>query len=262
MDLGLEGRVALVAASTAGLGRASAEALAAEGVDVVVTGRRGEVIREVVAAINARDGGRAAGAEVNLLHPDGRLRAVERTRDAFGDPDIVVLNGPGPRPATALDVDPDEVDSAVDRLVVPHVHLVGLTLAHMREQRWGRIVAISSTSVDVGIPSLVLSTMGRSALAGWLRTLAAEVAADGVTVNMVLAGRIATDRIAELDGDAATAQGVPLEEVRARNLAAIPAGRLGAPSEFGAAVAFLASEPAAYVTGTALRVDGGATPVL
>jgi len=262
MDLGIEGRVALVAASTAGLGRASAEALAAEGANVVITGRRSDRIREIVAGINARDGGRAAGAEVNLLDPEGRFRAVRCARDEFGDPDILVLNGPGPRPATALEVEPDEVDGAVDRLVVPHVHLTGLVLGHMREQRWGRIVAISSSSVDVGIPTLVLSTMGRSALAGWMKTLAGEVAGEGVTVNMVLAGRIATERIAELDAAAAEVEGVAADAVGARSRAAIPAGRLGDPAEFAAAVAFLASGQAAYITGTALRVDGGATPVL
>ena len=262
MDLGIEGRVALVAASTSGLGRASAEALAAEGADVVITGRRGEVIREVVAAINARDGGRAAGAEVNLLHPDGRVRAVECAREEFGEPDILVLNGPGPRPATALDVAPEDADCAVDRLVAPHIHLVSLVLDAMRAQRWGRIIAVGSSSVDVGIPMLALSTMGRSALAGWLKLLSAQVAGDGVTVNLVLPGRIATARVDQLDAAAAEAGGVSVGEVRARTLAGIPAGRLGTPAEFGAAVAFLASEQSAYTTGTTLRLDGGATPVL
>lgn len=262
MDLGIEGRVALVAASTSGLGRASAEALAAEGANVVVTGRRGDVIREVVGVINARDAGRAVGAEVNLLHPDGRIRAVERTREEFGDPDILVLNGPGPRPATALDVVPEDAECAVNRLVVPHIHLVSLVLDAMRKQRWGRIIAVGSSSVDVGIPTLALSTMGRSALAGWLKLLSAQVADEGVTVNLVLPGRIVTQRIEQLDTATAEAAGVSVDEVRARTLEGIPAGRLGTPAEFGAAVAFLASEQSAYTTGTALRLDGGATPVL
>lgn len=262
MDLGIEGRVALVAASTSGLGRASAEALAAEGVDVVVTGRRGDVLREVADLINARPGGRAVCAEVNLLHPDGRRRAVERTRSELGDPDIIVLNGPGPRQAFALDVRPEDVEDAAQRLVTPHVDLVSLTLDHMREQGWGRIIAVGSSSVDVGIPGLALSTMGRSALAGWLKLLSAQVAADGVTVNMVLPGSIATDRIAQLDAAASEREGIPASEVRARTVASIPVGRLGTPAEFGAAVAFLASEQSAYTTGIALRLDGGATPVL
>ncbi len=262
MELGIRGRIALVCASTSGLGRASAETLAAEGADVALVGRRMQRLDEVVDGINRGSGGRAIGIAADLLSAEGRREIVGNVRRELGEPDILVLNGPGPRPATALDVTPDEVEVALGALVVPHVALVEAFLPHMREQKWGRIVAVGSSSVDVGIPTLALSTMGRSALAGWLKLLSCQVAADGVTVNLVLPGRIATDRIAQLDAATAQAAAISVGQVRADTVAAIPASRLGTPAEFGAIVAFLASLPAAYITGTAVRIDGGATPIL
>jgi 3-oxoacyl-[acyl-carrier protein] reductase len=252
MDLGLTGRVAVVCASTGGLGEAIARALAAEGAHVVVSGRRGERAKEIAAELPS-----AVGVEVDLTSPSGPADLVAAARDAFGEVDVLVLNGPGPKPGPAAAVDDDGLDSAVETLLRPQLRLLGLTLPGMRGRGWGRVLAVGSSGVAAPLPNLALSNLGRAALAGHLKTLAAEVAADGVTVNMLLPGRIATDRVAFLDETAAAKAGMSVDDVVTRSRATIPAGRYGEPAEFGAAAAFLCSAPASYVTGTALRVDGG-----
>ncbi|SEN19485.1 SDR family oxidoreductase [Nonomuraea pusilla] len=248
MDLGLKGRTALVCASTGGLGEATARTLALEGAHVVVTGRRGEPARAVAAELPG-----ATAVEADLLAPGG----VESLVSAAGEVDILVLNGPGPRPGSAAAMSGEDLTAAVDALVRPHIKLVSLLLPGMRARGWGRILAIGSSGVVAPLPNLALSNLGRSALAGYLKTLAAEVAADGVTVNMLLPGRIATARVAQLDAAAAERDGRSVAEVEAASRAAIPAGRYGRPDEFGQVAAFLCAEPASYVTGTALRCDGG-----
>ncbi|WP_433432492.1 SDR family oxidoreductase [Nonomuraea sp. CA-141351] len=248
MDLGLKGRTALVCASTGGLGEATARALAAEGARVVVAGRRGRRAREIAAELPD-----AIGIEADLLSAEG----VEHLVAAAGQVDILVLNGPGPRPGTAADATCDDVTAAVDALVRPHQRLISLTLPGMRARGWGRILAIGSSGIIAPLPNLAMSNLGRAALAAYLKTLAAEVAADGVTVNLLLPGRIATDRVAQLDAAAAGRAGTSVAEVEAASRATIPAGRYGRPEEFGQVAAFLCGEPASYVTGTALRCDGG-----
>ncbi|MFR9672953.1 SDR family oxidoreductase [Streptomyces sp. TR06-5] len=252
MDLGLRDRVALVAASTGGLGRAVAEALAAEGAAVVVCGRRGDRAAGIAATLP-----RAVGVRADLTAPDGPARLAEAAREAFGPPDVLVLNGPGPPTGTAEAASPTGLAQAFDALVLAQQRLVASVLPAMRERGWGRVLALGSSGVVEPIPGLVLSNMGRAALAGYLKTLAAEVARDGVTVNMLLPGRIATDRVARLDAARAEREGRPADEVAAASQAAIPAGRYGTPQEFAAAAAFLCGAPASYVTGAALRCDGG-----
>ncbi|WP_327654554.1 SDR family oxidoreductase [Streptomyces sp. NBC_00483] len=252
MDFGIKGRVALVAASTGGLGRAVAEALAAEGARVVVSGRRGEQAAEVAAGLPE-----AVGVAVDLRTPEGPQQLVDAAHEAFGAPDIVVLNGPGPPPGAAGDTDGDAYAAAFDTLFLAQQRLVELTLPAMRAKGWGRVLAVGSSGIAAPLPGLAASNAGRAALAAHLKTLAAEVAADGVTVNLLLPGRIGTARVAELDAAKAKRLGNTPEEVAAESRATIPAGRYGEPHEFGAAAAFLCSEPASYVTGTALRVDGG-----
>ena len=252
MDLGIRGRVAVVAASTGGLGRAVAEALAAEGALVVVAGRRGDLAEEIAGGLPD-----AVGVRVDLTVPDGPRALVEAAREAYGDPDILVLNGPGPRPGTAAGLDTGDLAGAVDSLLLAQQRLVALTLPSMRRRGWGRILAVGSSGIAEPLPGLVLSNAGRAALAAYLKTLAAEVATDGVTVNLLLPGRIATDRVAALDAARAEREQRPVAEVEAASQAAIPAGRYGTPAEFGAAAAFLCSAPASYITGTALRCDGG-----
>ncbi|MGW4517452.1 SDR family oxidoreductase [Streptomyces sp. NPDC004393] len=252
MDLGIRGRIAVVAASTGGLGRAVAEALAAEGALVVMAGRRGDLAQQIAAGLPD-----AVGVQVDLTAPSGPQTLIEAAREAYGDPDILVLNGPGPRPGPAADLDTDDLAAAVDATLLAQQRLVALTLPAMRRRGWGRILAIGSSGIAEPLPGLVLSNAARAALAAYLKTLAAEVAADGVTVNLLLPGRIATDRVAALDAARAERERRPIAEVEAASKAAIPAGRYGSPAEFAAAAAFLCGAPASYVTGTALRCDGG-----
>lgn len=257
MDLGLAGRTALVCASTGGLGEGIARALAAEGARVLVSGRRGDRAEAIAAELPG-----AVGVEVDLTAEDGPDRLVEAALAVFGQVDVLVLNGPGPKPGTAAETTVEDADSAVASLVRPHVRLVSALLPAMRERGWGRILAVGSSGIAAPLPNLALSNLGRAALAGYLKTLATEVAADGVTVNLLLPGRIATDRLTSLDEAAATRTGRPVADVARDAQAAIPAGRYGEPAEFGAAAAFLCGAPASYITGTALRCDGGLVPTL
>lgn len=257
MDLGLTGRSVLVCASTGGLGEAVARAVAAEGAHVAVSGRRGDRAAELAAELEAAGAGKAVGIEADLTVDGGADALHAAAVDALGDIDVLVLNGPGPRPGTAEAMDSDDVDQAVRTLVSPHVRLVRQSLPAMRRRGWGRLLAIGSSGVQAPLPNLALSNLGRAALAGYLKTLAAEVAADGVTVNMLLPGRIGTDRVAALDKAQAERQGSTPEQVARESRSTIPAGRYGDPAEFGATAAFLVSAPASYVTGVALRCDGG-----
>ncbi|MDQ0715100.1 3-oxoacyl-[acyl-carrier protein] reductase [Streptomyces luteogriseus] len=252
MDLGLSGRTALVCSSTQGIGEAIASALAAEGADTVVSGRRGARAREIAARLP-----RAVGVEADLLATQGPEELFQATVDAFGPPDVLVLNGPGPRPARATDVTVADVDSALEATVRPHIRLISLALPAMRARGWGRILAVGSSGVAAPLANLALSNLGRAALAAHLKTLAAEVAADGVTVNLLLPGRIRTDRTAAVDAANAERTQRTVAEVERESVAAIPAGRYGRSSEFAATAAFLCGTPASYVTGVALRCDGG-----
>jgi len=242
MDLGVAGRTAVVCASTSGLGEAVARALGAEGANVVVSGRRGERAGQIADELPS-----AVGVEVDLTAEGGPDRLLAAAADAFGEVDILVLNGPGPRPGGAAGLTADDIAGAVHSLVLVQQRLVEAVLPGMRERGWGRILAVGSSGVVSPIPKLALSNTGRAALAGYLKTLSAEVAADGVTV---------------LDATTAERERRPVEQVSADAQAGIPARRYGRPDEFGAVAAFLCGAPASYVTGTALRCDGGLVNVL
>lgn len=271
MDLGIAGKTALVAASTGGLGLAVARALAAEGVRVAIVGRRRDRAKEIVAELQAAYGtgngsnppdSNTAGfdaiaIEADLTTQEGIESAAEQAVADLGPIDILVLNGPGPRPGAAATLTAEDMAAAFDLLVKPHHALVSRVLPGMRERRWGRILAIGSSGVTAPLPNLAISNTGRAALAGYLKTLAAEVALDEVTVNLLLPGRIATDRVTQLDQAAAKRRAATLEEIQLESRKTIPARRYGEPAEFGAAAAFLCSAPASYITGVALRCDGG-----
>lgn len=256
MDLRIQGKTALVAASTGGLGLATATALANDGANVVITGRRGEVAERVAAELR-ESGAHAIGIAVDLTDPSGPAAAVAAANDAFGSVDILVLNGPGPKPSAAAAVTADDLATAFNLMVKPQHALVSAVLPGMRERRWGRILAIGSSGIVSPLPNLALSNTGRAALAGYLKTLAAEVALDNVTVNLLLPGRIDTDRVNAIDEAAAKRRGTTLEVIQQESRAGIPARRYGEPAEFGSAAAFLCSGPASYITGVALRCDGG-----
>lgn len=253
MDLQLESKTALVCASTAGLGRSIAEALAAEGARVVVSGRRRDLAEDI-----ARDLPGSVAVPCDFAADGAATRLAADARAALGaEIDILVLNGPGPKPGTAAGLAASDVRAALESLMVFQQVLVESLLPGMRERGWGRILSIGSSGVLEPIPNLVLSNIGRSALAAYLKTLAGEVARDGVTVNMLLPGRIDTDRVRSLDSARAEREGRDAADVAAVSASAIPAGRYGSPAEFGAIGAFLCSERAAYITGSAIRCDGG-----
>lgn len=252
MDTGLHGRTVVIPGSTSGLGLACARAFAAEGCHVVLAGRRAEVATTEAAALPS-----AIGLGLDLSEADAPRRLYESAIEAFGTVDVLVLNGGGPPPGTAAELSAEKLRNAFDVLVVNHHRLVEAALPTMRERGWGRIVAIGSSGVQQPIDRLSLSNVGRAGLAGYLKTLANEVARDGITVNMVLPGRIDTDRVTSLDRAAAERTGATPEEVRDASESAIPIGRYGRPEELAAAVVFLASEQASYVTGEQLRCDGG-----
>lgn len=256
MDTGLAGRTVLVPGSTSGLGLACARAFAAEGANVVIAGRRSGLATAEAEALDSSPGS-AVGVACDLTAPGAADGLVERATHAFGPVEVLVLNSGGPAAGSAVDATPEAVEAAMLTLVHQQVRLVRAVLPGMRERGWGRIVAIGSSGIQQPIDNLALSNTARAALAGYLKTLAGEVAGSGVTVNMVLPGRIDTDRIASLDQTRADKTGASPLEVRRTTEASIPAGRYGRPEEFAAAVVFLASAGASYITGEQLRVDGG-----
>ena len=256
MDLGLKGRRALVMSSSRGLGRGIAEALAAEGSDVVLTARSGDKLEAAAAAINARGAGRATAIAADLKDSaDLHDKAVA----ALGGPiEILVANTGGPPPGTALGVAPDAWTAQFDAMVVPVFRMASLVLPAMREARFGRLLVVASSGIVQPIPNLVMSNALRSSILGWAKTLASEVAADGVTVNLILPGRIETDRTRELDAANAAKAGKTEAEVAAAARATIPVGRYGRVEEFASVACFLVSERASYLTGEMIKVDGGA----
>ena len=253
MDLGINGKRALVLGGSKGLGRGIAEALAAEGAIVALTGRDQAKAAQSAAQI----GDSAQGFALDLANPDAIDTFLDRLAADFGKIDILVLNGGGPPPSLAAEIDPAFWRAQFDTMVLAGMRITNRLLPSMRQNGWGRIMAVASTSIREPIPGLTASNALRSAVAGWLKTLAGEVAAEGVTVNMLLPGRLATDRTLSFDRMDAESEGLSLETVAARSQSDIPVGRYGTPAEFGAAAAFLASRQAGYITGVALPIDGG-----
>ena len=259
MDLGLTGKRALVLASSRGLGLGIAEALAAEGANVLLCGRSGDKLAANCDAINARGAGKADYVAADLAAPDFAATLHQAALDRLGGIDILVNNTGGPPPGGAVGMDVDVLDKQFQMMVHQVIDLTNRVLPGMREAGWGRILTVASSGVVQPIPNLALSNTLRSALVGWSKSLANEVAADGICVNMLLPGRIHTERVDELDAANSKKSGKPVAEVRDAALAAIPAKRYGDVKEFAAVAAFLVSGPASYVTGSVVRCDGGAT---
>lgn len=247
MDLGLSGRRAAVSAATAGLGLACAKALLGEGARVAICGHDLDRVDATVRDLGAA----AVGLVADLTSPDECDRFVGAAQGALGGLDILITNGPGPPPGTFGSTTPTEYPAALDMSLLSVVHMCHAAVPFMRMQGWGRVVAITSLAVRQPIANLILSNTARAGATAFLKTLASEVAADGVTVNSVLPGLHDTARVHAVYGNDVDAQ-------RAR----VPTGELGRPEDLGAVVAFLCSEQARFITGTAIAVDGGQNQAL
>lgn len=257
MDLGVRGKFAFVAASSRGLGRAVAEELAAEGVNVALCARHEKSIHDVANSIARTHGVETFATRADLSQSGEAHRAVAEAIAHFGRIDILVTNAGGP-PAGPFDSHNDEAWRNAVMLNLESV--IGLTrgaLPGMKERQWGRIINVTSIAVKQPVENLILSNSIRAAVVGMARTLANEVAPFNVTVNNVLPGYTRTERIDELTAFSAQQTGKSEDEIRAVWEHQIPMGRLGEPREFAALVAFLASERASYITGTSITVDGG-----
>jgi 3-oxoacyl-[acyl-carrier protein] reductase len=252
LDTGLKNKVALVCASTAGLGLAAAKGLAAEGAHVVISGRRGDLATQIAKSLPS-----AIGVEADLANPESAEKLISATKSAFGNPDILILNSGGPKPGSATGVTRSQYLEALEYMMLQHMEIVRGVLPGMVEKGWGRIIAIGSTAIQTPNPDLALSGIIRASLASYLKILSREVAASGVTVNMALPGRVDTERVQYLDNQMSQKLALPLADIQRKSLTTIPAGRYGKTEEFAALITFLCSTGASFITGEQIRCDGG-----
>jgi 3-oxoacyl-[acyl-carrier protein] reductase len=257
VDFGIGSKRALVLASSRGLGLGIAQALAAEGASVILCGRDRERLAAEVRAINAAGKAMAEAIPTDLTQA-ADIEALNAAVDQkFGGIDILVNNVGGPPPKAISAVSIDEWRKQFEAMVIALLAVSNHHLPGMRQRKWGRILTIASSGIVQPIPNLGISNALRSTLVGWSKTLAAEVAPDRVTVNMIAPGRIHTDRVDENDAAVAKRDNKSIEDVRRTSYAQIPMGRYGTVQEFASAAAFLVSAPASYITGSIIRVDGG-----
>src|SRR5687767_5170475 len=257
MDLGLKDRVALVAAGSRGLGRAVAEELAAEGAALVLCAREPAVLAETAAAIADSTGAHVLAVPADVTEVEQITRVVESANERFGRIDILVTNAGGPPAGRFEQITREQWEQASRLTLFSAIELARQVLPGMKERRWGRILNITSIAVKQPVENLMLSNSLRAGLTGFARTLANEVAADGVTVNNILPGYTRTERLNELAEMMAEKLGISAAEFRGKWEQEIPMRRLGEPREFAALAAFLVSERASYITGTSIQVDGG-----
>ncbi|SOF01007.1 NAD(P)-dependent dehydrogenase, short-chain alcohol dehydrogenase family [Burkholderia sp. OK233] len=256
MDLGIAGKVALVLGGAGGLGAAIAAALAREGAAVVIADRDEAGLR----AVQERLSGQKLNCHAELWDlgdldiVDDKVATIE---SRVGSVQILVNNTGGPPPSVAYGLSPAVWSEHFEKMVQAPIAITDRVLPGMRANRWGRVITSASSGVISPIPNLAVSNSLRSALVGWSKSLAREVAADGITANIVVPGRIATDRIKFLDEQKAKREGSTVEAVSAQSTSSIPVGRYGRPEEYADVITFLASERASYVTGSIVRVDGG-----
>lgn len=257
MDLGLAGKRALVMGASKGLGRSIADSLAAEGVALVVSGRDQASLDAVAAELRQAGAAAAHGVPADVAHAADMDRLGDEAVRLLGGVDILVLNHGGPPPGGALEITEAQMLEWFPRIVLHPIRLAMRLLPGMRERRFGRILIVGSTGMVQPIPNLALSNILRAPMVGWSKSLANEVAAEGVTCNILAPGAILTDRTKVTQGGIAQKLGITLEQQLAERAKTIPAGRIATADEFGPMAAFLASPHAAYITGTIQRIDGG-----
>lgn len=262
MNLGLEGKLALVTAASAGLGFASAKALAAEGAKVAICSRELARAEEAAAAIQQETGQEVLAYQADVSQAESLEQLFTQATQGLGGLDILVCNAGGPPAGGFKDVSEDKWDVAYQLTLQSVVRSVRLALPHFEKQGGGSILTIVSSSVKRPIPNLLLSNVYRPAVQGLCKSLSVELAGDNIRVNCLAPGRIETERVNQLDEAKANKQGISFEEARRRSLSTIPAGRLGEPDEFGRVAAFLCSEAASYMSGGTVLVDGAAVTCL
>jgi 3-oxoacyl-[acyl-carrier protein] reductase len=257
MDLGIKGKTALVVAASKGMGKASALGLAAEGARVVMCARGEAALKEAAGEVKQKTGAEVIALAADASRPADISKVVAEANRAFGGVDILVANVGGPPPGPFEQMTDDQWKAAFEQVHLSTVRFIREVLPHMKQAKWGRILAIQSSSVKQPVEGLVLSNGIRPGIAGLFKTLAGDLAPNGITVNLVLPGRIMTDRFKEHQTDRAKRSGITFDKQVELSSADIPMGRIGTPEEFAAMVVFLASARASYVTGTAVQVDGG-----
>lgn len=256
MDLGIKNKVALVLGGGSGLGQAIAMSLASEGCKVVVAGRTETKLQKTVTQIQER-GGQAHAIVWDLAQLDQIDSHFSKIESLWGSVDILVNNTGGPPPTPAAGQAPQVWLQKFQEMVLSVIAITDRALPAMKEKRWGRVITSTSSGAIAPIPNLAISNTLRSSLHAWSKTLAREVAPFGITANIIVPGRIATERIRFLDESKAQRENRSVEDVMNESLKTIPMGRTGDPAEFAATAAFLASQPASYITGSVIRVDGG-----
>ena len=257
MDFGIHGKIALVTASSRGLGRGCAEQLAAEGCRVAICSRAGAAATLAAEEISNKTGPDVLGVAADMSQAEDISRLIEDVRESLGEPEILVTNAGGPPPGTYASTAIEEYEKALNLTLMSAVHLIRGVTPAMKSNGWGRIIAITSISVKQPIGTLLLSNMARAGLTGFLKTIASELAPDGITVNALLPGTHKTSRIDQLAKFRADQEKKSPEAIIQEMMSANPSHTIGDPSDFGAAAAFLASVQARYITGQNILVDGG-----
>lgn len=257
MDLGLRDKVALVVAASKGMGKACALGLAAEGARVAMCARGEAALNDAAAEVKRKTGAEVLAVPADVSRVEDIRRVVASVTEAWGGIDILLANAGGPPPGPFEQMTDEQWMSAFEQVHLSTVRLIRGVIPHMKQSRWGRILTIQSSSVKQPVEGLILSNGIRPAVAGLFKTLAGDLAKDGITVNVVLPGRIRTDRFIQHQTDRAARAGRTLEAQLELAASDIPAGRIGTPEEFASLVVFLASERASYITGAVIQVDGG-----
>jgi 3-oxoacyl-[acyl-carrier protein] reductase len=257
MDLGLKGKRALVMGASKGLGRSIADALAAEGTALVISGRDQAGLDRAAGELKGLGAAAAHGVPADIASADAVDHLAEEALRLLGGVDILVLNHGGPPPGNALEITEAQLVEWFPRIVQHPIRIATRLLPGMRERKWGRILTVGSSGMVQPIPNLALSNILRASMVAWNKSLSAELAPEGITCNILAPGAILTDRLKETAGGAAKRGGSTLEQQLAERAKTIPAGRIGTPAEFGPMGAFLCSDHGAYITGSILRIDGG-----